>query len=470
MTTMRRRTARQTAQDQGVFAEPRALRLALALGDQELEQRLRPTLEASDSIEVAAQCLAADQVLEAAQARRVDVVLVAWGLHRLTDNVLVQLERTRLPLLVLAPDPDAARWSDRHAVVLPLHVDAATLRETIQATARGDRPQPSPVAAHSESTPSRPRGSVDPDEVSVIAVAGSARSPGRTTVALNLATALGAAEATVLVDADFASPSVAAYLDCDPSRNVCTLAHAVRESPHVWSRVLDDELQPLHERSRAGRVLCGLPKREMRSSVSPAALERIIGELSQRFRYVVLDVGTELIGIEAVPTLHRAAVQSAHHVLVVTAPDLVGLWHARTSLGQLEQQVEIGHEMMSLVINRHDPKHHHTRQEIEWHLGYPASAVVPHDFAGMQRAMCEQRPAVVDPRSRSGRALIGLAECVHQGRIQLPSARGDTDPQPNSAWSRLRNAAHAASARLRPTTGHTRSPSLTADRGRGGAW
>ena len=53
-------------------------------------------------------------------------------------------------------------------------------------------------------------------------------------MAINLATALGAVEPTVLIDADFASPSVAAYLDRDPSRNLCTLAHAVRESPHAW--------------------------------------------------------------------------------------------------------------------------------------------------------------------------------------------------------------------------------------------
>src|SRR5688500_4185577 len=101
---------RSISQDPPMFAEPPALRLALALGDQELEQRLRPALEAAHDLEVAAQCLAADQLLEVVQTRQVDAVVVAWGLHRLSESVLAQLERARLPMLVLVPDPDNERW------------------------------------------------------------------------------------------------------------------------------------------------------------------------------------------------------------------------------------------------------------------------------------------------------------------------------------------------------------------------
>ena len=430
-----------------MFAEPPALRLALALGDQELEQRLRPALDAAADFEVVVQCLAADQLQEVVHTRQVDAVVVAWGLHRLSESVLTQLERGRVPLLLLAPDPEAERWQSRQAVVLPMQVEPAALCEAIQAVARGERPLAARPPSALEATQTRSAEPPDPEQLTVVAVAGGAGSPGRTTVAINLATALGAVEPTVLIDADFASPSVAAYLDRDPSRNLCTLAHAVRESPHVWGRALEDELQPLHPCSRAGVVLCGLPKRELRASVSAAAFERLVAELRVRYRYVVLDVGAELLGLEAVPTLHRSALQLAQHVLLVTAPDLVGLWHARTVLGQLERQVDIQPDRISLVVNRHDARHHHTRAEIEWHLGYPSAAVVPHDYTALQRAVAEQYPVVVDPSSRAGRALLGLAERLHKGRIRLPAPQEHGES--HGAWSRLTHAAQSAGARLR---------------------
>ena len=90
--------------------QPPSLRLALGLGDQELEQRLRPVLDSADELTVVAQCLAADQLLQVAESRQADALLVAWSLHRLTDGVLEQLERPGLLVVLLVPDPHEERW------------------------------------------------------------------------------------------------------------------------------------------------------------------------------------------------------------------------------------------------------------------------------------------------------------------------------------------------------------------------
>jgi len=270
----------------------------------------------------------------------------------------------------------------------------------------------------------------------VIAVAGGAGSPGRTTVALNLATALGTAAPTVLVEADLGAPALAAYLDRDPSRNVCTLAHAVRENPHAWDVALVDELQPLSRHCAMGVALCGPPKREMRASIAPAFFERLVGELGQRYRYVVLDVGTELLGMDTPAATHRAALASAKQVLLVAGADLVGLWHARTMLDQFERQLGIERQMVSLVLNRYDARYHHSRAEVEWHLGAPVVAVIPFDHPATQRAIAEQRPLVVDPRSRASGPLLKLAEGLHAGKLRLPDARAPGD-QRGSWWRRL---------------------------------
>jgi MinD-like ATPase involved in chromosome partitioning or flagellar assembly len=448
---------------------PPRLRLALGLGDQELEQRLRPAFDAVDDVEVVAQCLAADQLLQVVESREVDAVVVAWSLHRLSDVVLEQLDRSGLPVALLVPDPRDERWRGRRGPVMALGSDEAAIRQALQAARRGERfislrrpqPTPEPVMLKEIDSPDGPaRG--------IIAVAGGAGSPGRTTLAISLAAALGTAAPTVLVEADLCAPTVAAFLDRDPSRNLCTLAHAVREDPRAWASALSDELQPLSSHSPLALVLCGLPKREMRTSIAPAFLERLMAELARQYRYVVVDVGPEWSGTDIVAANHRAVLASAQQVLLVSGADLVGLWHARTALAQLERQLGIERHNVQLVLNRHDPRFHHGRSEVAWHLGAPVAAVIPFDHAAAQRALAQQRPLVVDSNGRASRAVLGLAEGVHAARLRLPvepRERAGSD----SWWRRLLPG-RATVARRRPASAPGQL-SVAVPRGRRGqAW
>jgi len=85
-----------------------------------------------------------------------------------------------------------------------------------------------------------------------------------------------------------------------------------------------------------GVVLCGVPKPEMRSAITVRFFERVIAELRQRYRYVILDVGEDLIGTEM--SVHRAALAEAQQILLVTSGNLVGLWRARAALSLLDTQ------------------------------------------------------------------------------------------------------------------------------------
>jgi MinD superfamily P-loop ATPase len=441
-----------------IIEAPR-LRLALGLGDQELEQRFRPSLEAFDDLHIVAQCLAADQLLRLVSAREVDALVVAWSLHRLTDAILDELDRPGVTLVLLVADPNDERWQHRRGPVLTLGAEAVAVHHALLAARPGVRSTTRPVAV-SEPVVRKPedRGRPESGPGGVIAVTGGAGSPGRTTVAINLATALGAAASTVLVELDLCAPATAAYLDADPSRNVCTLAHAVRDDPHLWGPALGDELQPLRSGASQALLLCGPPKREMRTSLGPGLVERLIDELVQRFQWVILDVGPELIGIETAPATHRAALARADHLLLVGAGDFVGVWHARAALEQLERLLGFERRRVNVVLNRHDARYHHSRQEVEWHLRAPVVAVIPFDHAGQQRATLEQRPAVLDSSSRAGRALLSLAEGMHEGklRLTLPASAGAR----GSWWRRLLR---------RPPLRQVTRPVLRIDRKRRGA-
>jgi Flp pilus assembly CpaE family ATPase len=405
--------------DESASFQLTGLRLALGLGDQELEQRVRPALDAAPDLHIVAQCLAADQLLELVQARQVDAVVVAWTLHRLTDSILAQLERPDLTLVLLVVDPSEQRWSQRSGPVLSIEADAETIHQAILSARPGARLSPRSVQTR-DPVPLKAADRAQVSSGGVVAVSGGAGSPGRTTLAINLATALGAAAPTVLVELDLCAPAVAAYVNADPSRNVCTLAHAVRDDPRVWPTALADELQPLGTASTNPVVLCGPPKREMRTSIGPPLVERLLEELRQRYQWVIVDVGPELLGIDTVAATHRAALARADHVILVSAADFVGLWHARTALDQMERLIDLDRGRINLVLNRYDARFHHSRQEVEWHLAAPVVAVIPFDQPGFQRAISEQRAAVLDPASRAGRSLLTLAEGMHAGQLRVP--------------------------------------------------
>ncbi|HVC34741.1 MAG TPA: hypothetical protein VNL16_14620 [Chloroflexota bacterium] len=414
------------------------LRLLVGLGDPEREQTLLPALSASREFMVVERCLAAEQLVVAAQCNGVDVALVAFDLHRLTVETLTELAQTGIPLVVLAPGHEPT-WQNGPGVTIPLDADVATVEQALHGALRGERPRvPRP--------PSRPTSrDITTDELpasetmGVIAVASGHGSPGRTMLALNLAVALGAVAPTILVDADVAGPSLAAYLDADPTRNLYMLAHAEPARSGEWERALAQEVQPLGARSPQGVVLGGIPKPEMRTGVSARFFKRLIAELRSRYRYVILDVGADLLGDDM--ALHRTALGLADQLLFVASADLVGVWHARTGLGLLKRQLGVAPERVALVLNRYDRRFHHARSEIEWALATPAAAVIPDERPAVERAILAQRPLVLESRGRVTRAILDLAERVAGDRILLPpeplaNGHGRLSFRFPSAWRR----------------------------------
>ncbi len=416
------------------------IRLAVGLGDAEREQRLFPTLNDGHGFAIAARCLTGDELLEAVRRGQADAILVAGDLHRLSGDAGLALGESGVPIVVLAPVGAEARLAGLGAV-LPLTAEPEAVRAALLAALAGtdlsvrdgdqERLEPEdelPLPAQ-----------VTAEAVSVLTIAGGHGSPGRTTVAINLAAALGAVDSTVLVDADMSSPAAVIQLDVDPTRNLYMLAHAEPETVRDWDRAIEQETQPLARGTRAV-LLCGVPKPEMRRAISSAFFDRLVGELRARYRYVVLDTGPDVLGSDV--GLHRRALGLADHSLLVTATDLPGLSRTRALLRFIRDDLGMDAERLALILNRYDHHHHHGRAEIEWALGIGTAAVIPYDYQRAQHAVAAQRPLVLERRGRAAHALLELAGRVHGGKIRLA-------PEPDRGDRRLR-VRLARLARARP--------------------
>ena len=440
------------------------VRLAAALGDADRERQLLPALLESGDFVLVDRCLTAEQLLSSFELGGADAALVAADLHRLTEAALAELIREGVPLVLLAPAPDAEHWQSFVGQTLPIDADAERVRRALLDAMHGERIQPPVAPARPEPDPT---GSSDAETIesaaaaaTVFAIAGGHGSPGRTTLAVNLAVALGAVAPTILVDADLFAPSVAVHLDLDPTRNLRMLAHAAPSTSREWESALAEEAQPLGPWSPHGLALCGVPKPELRTAVSPQFVERLLAELRVHFRYVIVDAGADFFGVETV--LYRTALSLADQALFVAATDLGGLWHARRALPRVRADARLPSSKIALVLNRHDRRHHYGRAEVEWALGLSAVAVIPHDHDSAQRALAAQRPLILARRSRAARALRGLAERMHGGRLApLPELTG------NGRLHRRRRAIESGPIRqsLSPAGNHPASNTVSTDGG-----
>jgi MinD-like ATPase involved in chromosome partitioning or flagellar assembly len=110
-------------------------------------------------------------------------------------------------------------------------------------------------------------------------------------------------------------------------------------------------------------------------------------------------------------------------ILLVTSADIAGLKQTQVTLQTLQGLVGMSVDRICLVVYGYDRSRQagqYTATDIEAELGVPVVAVLPYDHVAEQRAVSAQQPLVFDNRSKSGRALVDLAQRIHGGKIVLP--------------------------------------------------
>lgn len=418
------------------------------------EGRMVEVVDRLPGVSVGRRCVDLADLLAAASAGLGDVALVSADLRGLDRDALAHLRAHGVAVVGASHAADEGQERRLRQLGVDRHVHVATpgedLLETLTSarSARtafttdaqmvwpGEDPPTAPIEPVTDLTPPPPT-SVEPARGRVIAVWGPTGAPGRSTLAVNLASELAAAGApTVLIDLDTYGAAVAQLLS------------VLDEAPGLASAARASELGTLDlmglarlavEVSPRFRVLTGIPTPSRWPEVRSAAVEHII-ELSRSLAaFVVLDLGfgieddEELSYDTAAPRRNATTLgglAEADDLLLVGAADPVGLQRMVRAVQGVGQ---VASPSPRPVVNRlrassvgSDP-----RRRVETSLarfaGVEGVAFLPDDPAAADAALLAgQTLAECAPDSPLRQAIAHLAATFTGGAVPAgrPSGRG----------------------------------------------
>lgn len=386
------------------------------------DSQLATALEASNQVRIARRCADLADLLATAGAGLGAAAVVSDDLRGLDLSAVAALRASGLHVVGVSAPGDEG--SERHlrqlgittvvAAGSPLAVLEAALLEPSSVTQVLDHAglPPDPftegpeASAHTVLLPGpdederRPPGRV-------VAVWGPTGAPGRTTVAVAIASELaGLGVSTVLVDADTYGGSVAQALSLlDEAPGLAAAARAADQGTLDLATLA--RLSP--QVTRGMRVVTGIPKAERWPEIRPAALERVIELARSLAEVVVVDCGFNLEDDEELsydtqaPRRNAATLTTlsvADDLLAVGSCDPVGLQRLVRGLQELGT---VPSPTPRVVVNRVRSSSVGSRPESR-----VSDALAR--FAGVEQVdFVPDDPQALDDAAREGRA---LCECA----------------------------------------------------------
>jgi pilus assembly protein CpaE len=334
-----------------------------------------------------------------ADAERTDVVILGPGVdadRALALAALFDVQRPEISVVLVAPaDPELALAAMRSGIrdIVDPGCDGDSIRvllERVCQTAATRR-----RAAQGARVPTGTEGRA---ATRVIVVASPKGGVGKTTIAANLAVALGriAPMSTVLVDLDAQFGDVASALQLEPEH---TLTEAVSRAAAQDPMVLKAYLSVHHSSVYA---LC--------APAAPAAADRITGDevahlldqLTEEFRYVVVDSAPGL-GEHAL-----AALEKATDVLLVCTMDVPSVRGLRKEMDVLDSlRMEPGNRR--IVVNLAERSAGLSIRDIEATIGTKVDAVIPRARQLAQSTDAGEPLLQTTQRGRPAKALLAVA-------------------------------------------------------------
>ena len=236
-----------------------------------------------------------------------------------------------------------------------------------------------------------------PTEASnVLAFVGAKGGVGTTTLAVNTATALAAADPgnAVIVDLHLGGHGdVALLLGVEPRFSVVDALDNTERLDSAY-------LKTLVARSKAGLDVLASPDRPLMRSPDPSRIRVLLSRLAERYRVVVLDVPRDGFGL-------LDALDPLSSVTLVLNQELPTVRRA-AQVGLLLRQ-RYGKERVGTVVSRYDARADIGQEDIERTVGLPVWATLPSDYRRVIAAANAGQPFVSDNHSRLASSIEELA-------------------------------------------------------------
>ena len=330
------------------------------------------------------------------------------------EEGLQDLREPDLAVVVLENDPTAGisviegvRRSSRatHVVAVSLDDDAETIVRAMRAGAHEHLSLPLSQQELFKTCIKvvelrRSRASNDARHGELWVAYGAKGGVGVTTLVVNMAVALQAAQRDVaIVDLDVYSGDAAFFLNVKP-------AYTLRQVAST------DHLDPVFLRGAMGRHGSGLP---ILAAPAPGRGEPPL-ELSAKQTLTILELVTGLHELTLVDTpgipseATRAALGAADRVLLVTDLTVPALRGCMRTLDWLRGEGVEPESAVHVIVNKHDSRSAEVSpKEASWTLGLPLRALLPRDDVAALGAANVGKPlAEVKPGGILERAIAGL--------------------------------------------------------------
>jgi MinD-like ATPase involved in chromosome partitioning or flagellar assembly len=432
-------TAR-TSSSFGTAGEVVTVGVLLAITGSESEPAALSAMSAArDSVHVVRRCMDLADLLATAATRQASAVVVTADFRGLDAATVGRLIEEDLVLVGVVGERDSAD----HVLLRRLGVTAVLSTHELDGiggfvtTTLAARRRDGTVRAH-------PTGAAEgrlagpPGAGRQVAVWGPTGAPGRSTVALGLASGLARRGlSTLLLDADVYGGSVAQQLgildEVSGLLAACRSANRGELTPAELdrhARAVDDRLT----------VLTGLPRADRWPELRPRLVASVLAVARSWAAWTVVDCGFSLETDEGLshdtsaPRRNGATIailQEVDEVVVVGSDDPVGLTRLARGLAELDAAVRLG--CVRVVVNRYRPSLRWSTDEIRELLDRFTTvgdvSVLPEDRAACDRAMVQGR--TLDECAAGSPLATALGELA--GRLSGVPANG---PARRLGWRR----------------------------------
>jgi pilus assembly protein CpaE len=224
------------------------------------------------------------------------------------------------------------------------------------------------------------------DPGQVVAFVGGKGGVGTTTLAVNVATAIGRAapSSALLIDLHIGTGDAALFVGAEPRFSVADALENVH-------RLDDAFLRSLVGRTKFGLDLLASSDRGMVGPVDVRSVRSLIDCAARHYACVVLDVP------RSDPAM-LDALELATTVVVVANQELSTVRGASRMAAALRQRY--GKERVAIVVSRYDAVAEIGRKEIERVMGAPIAQVFPSDYRLALGALNVGRPLVLDNHNK----------------------------------------------------------------------